>query len=60
MIMLLLALALIFIGIAMTRPGKNRLFRGRYRRKPDGFEPLRPTRTMTDTTAAFRDPSRPL
>jgi hypothetical protein len=53
---LLLALSLVFLLVALTRPGPNRLFRGRYRRKT---QPLRPTRETTDPTSAFRDPARP-
>jgi len=60
--MLLLALAFIFIVIAVTRPGRGRLFRGRYRRnrQPTGYAPLRPIRThRADPTAGLRDPARP-
>lgn len=60
--MLILALSLVFVAIAVTRPGRRRLFRGRYRRqKPAGPRaPLRPISTrITDPTNGLRDPARP-
>jgi hypothetical protein len=39
-------MALLFVLVAMTRPGANRLFRGRYRREVD--DQPRPTDTRSD------------
>jgi hypothetical protein len=49
-------MALLFVLVAMTRPGANRLFRGRYRREVDDQPRDRPT---PDPTAGIRDPARP-
>ncbi len=59
--MLFLFFILILAFVAMTRPGKSRLFRGRYRRTPTvRFQPLRPTNErVSDPTAGIRDPARP-
>jgi hypothetical protein len=56
-ILLFPALMLLFIVVGMTRPGSNRLFRGRYRRR--ARVRLVP-RDFSDPTAGIRDPSRPL
>jgi hypothetical protein len=53
--MLLLVLAMIFVVIALTRPGPNRLFRGRYRRQPQD----KGLSGGPDATAGLRDPTRP-
>ena len=55
-ILLFPALAMLFIVVAMTRPGSRRLFRGRYRRR--ARVRLMP-RDFPDPTAGIRDPSRP-
>jgi hypothetical protein len=52
--MLLLVLAMIFVVIALTRPGPNRLFRGRYRRHARDKQPS----GGRDATAGLRDPTR--
>jgi hypothetical protein len=59
--LLVLALAFLITVIALRRPIKNRLFRGRYRRiTVVHFQPLRPTRErVSDPTAGIRDPARP-
>jgi hypothetical protein len=60
--MLLLALSFIFIVIAATRPGRGKLFRGRYRRQkhPAPRDMLKPISTRTiDPTVGLRDPARP-
>ena len=57
--MLLIVLAMIFIVIALTRPGPNRLFRGRYRRHP---REAGRSGSRRDVTADLRDrrvPSNP-
>lgn len=59
--LLFVALPVLFLVIALTRPGSNRLFRGRYRRsKVVRYGPLHPTRESPDVTAGLRDPARPL
>jgi hypothetical protein len=56
-ILLFPVLAVLFVIVWMTRPGTNRLFRGRYRRRTR----IRLTpRPFSDSTAGIRDPSRPL
>jgi len=55
--MLLIALALVFLVVALTRPRSRRLFRGRYRRTMTVTS--RPTAPI-DPTAGLRDPARPL
>jgi hypothetical protein len=56
-ILLFPALAALFVIVGMTRPGPNRMFRGRYRRR--ARVRLVP-RNFSDPTAGIRDPSRPL
>jgi len=59
--MLFVALALIFVVVAATRPGEGRMFRGLYRRdrlvhgQSDGANGRAP-----DPTMGLRDPSRRL
>jgi hypothetical protein len=55
--MLFVALATIFLVVAMTRPGPNRLFRGRYRRPTSARSN---PRTHHDATLGLRDPARRL
>ncbi len=56
--MLLVALVLVFVAIAATRPGPNPLFRGRYRSKKEP-RPLEPAETSAPgRTPDLRDPSR--
>jgi hypothetical protein len=58
--MLLLALGLIFVLIAVTRPRRTRAFRGRYRRPAPRLHPLEPLRRdAPDPTIGLRDPARP-
>jgi hypothetical protein len=47
----------VLVVVAMTRPGPNRLFRGRYRRR---VRRLNPERKFPDPTIGIRDPARPL
>jgi hypothetical protein len=56
-ILLFPVLAVLFVIVWMTRPGSNRLSRGRYRRR--ARIRLMP-RNFSDPTAGIRDPSRPL
>jgi hypothetical protein len=49
-------LAVLFIVIAGTRPGANRLFRGRYRRRTRA---RLVRRDGPDPTSGLRDPGRP-